>query len=389
MSAIEFTKEQEKRIREVNSQAEEIIASNKAAVQNAKNSAREKFGKITKSTIISGQFRYPLEALTETTDYMQFTIVEYQPTKELSGGSLVGSPGSRRIGPQGTKDKAKKILGSIIMQMPSNIQDGNAVDYGESKMNTLMGAAAGLVGSAIEGGGEALSAMIKGDKAGYEAATANMTKEMKNTVGTDSSIMDAASQFVTAKATASAIGALGGNVSAADLLARQTGQIFNPNMELLFNGPTLRSFNFSFKMTPRSSSEAQECKNIIRSFKSNMAPKTKNTGTLGGSGMFLKTPNVFELRYKKGNGDHPFLHKFKQCFLTNVSVNYTGEGVYTTYDDATPVSMQIDLSFKELEPIYDVDYDDASPISMQLDLTFKELEPIYDVDYDDAGGVGF
>ena len=362
MSAIEFTKEQEKRIREVNSQAEEIIASNKAAVQNAKNSAREKFGKITKSTIISGQFRYPLEALTETTDYMQFTIVEYQPTKELSGGSLVGSPGSRRIGPQGTKDKAKKILGSIIMQMPSNIQDGNAVDYGESKMNTLMGAAAGLVGSAIEGGGEALSAMIKGDKAGYEAATANMTKEMKNTVGTDSSIMDAASQFVTAKATASAIGALGGNVSAADLLARQTGQIFNPNMELLFNGPTLRSFNFSFKMTPRSPSEAQECKNIIRSFKSNMAPKTKNTGTLGGSGMFLKTPNVFELRYKKGNGDHPFLHKFKQCFLTNVSVNYTGEGVYTTYDDATPVSMQIDLSFKELEPIYDVDYDDAGGV---------------------------
>ena len=220
-------------------------------------------------------------------DYLQFTIVEYQPTKQASGGSLVGQPGARRIGPAGTKDKAKKILGSIIMQMPSNIQDGNAVDYGESKMNTLMGAAAGLIGSTIEGGGEALSAMLKGDDAGYEKATKDMTKEMKNTVGTDSSIMDAASQFVSAKATSAAIGALGGNVSAADILARQTGQIFNPNMELLFNGPTLRSFNFSFKMTPRSPSEAQECKNIIRSFKSNMAPKTKNTGSLGGSGMFL------------------------------------------------------------------------------------------------------
>ena len=362
MSAVEFTKEQEKILREKNPLAEEIIASNKAAVQNAKNKARRRFGKIIRGTVLGGQFRYPLEALTETTDYLQFTIVEYQPTKQASGGSLVGQPGARRIGPAGTKDKAKKILGSIIMQMPSNIQDGNAVDYGESKMNTLMGAAAGLIGSTIEGGGEALSAMLKGDDAGYEKATADMTKEMKNTVGTDSSIMDAASQFVTAKATAAAIGVLGGNVSTADLLARQTGQIFNPNMELLFNGPTLRSFSFTFKMTPRNSSEAQECKNIIRSFKSNMAPKTKNTGSLGGSGMFLKTPNVFELRYKKGNGDHPFLHKFKQCFLTNVSVNYTGEGVYTTYDDATPVSMQIDLSFKELEPIYDVDYDDAGGV---------------------------
>ena len=152
MSSIEFTNEQKKRIREVNSQAEEIIASNKAAVQNAKNRARQKFGKIVKSSIISGQFRYPLEALTETTDYMQFTIVEYQPTKELSGGSLVGSPGSRRIGPQGTKDKAKKILGSIILQLPSNIQDGNAVDYGESKMNTLMGAAAGASRAIVDAG---------------------------------------------------------------------------------------------------------------------------------------------------------------------------------------------------------------------------------------------
>ena len=362
MSAVEFTKEQEKRLREVNPLAEEIIASNKAAVQNAKNKARKRFGKIKNGIIRSGQFRYPLEALTETTDYLQFTIVEYQPTKQASGGSLVGAPGSRRIGPNGTKDKAKKILGSIIMQMPSNIQDGNAVDYGESKMNTLMGAAAGLIGSTIEGGGEALAAMVKGDKEGYQNAVNNMTGEMKNTVGTDSSIMDAAAQFANVKATTAAIGALGGNVSAADLLARQTGQIFNPNMELLFNGPTLRSFSFTFKMTPRSPAEAQECKNIIRSFKSNMAPKTKNTGSIGGSGMFLKTPNVFELRYKKGNGDHPFLHKFKQCFLTNISVNYTGEGVYTTYDDATPVSMQIDLSFKELEPIYDVDYDDAGGV---------------------------
>ena len=57
------------------------------------------------------------------------------------------------------------------------------------------------------------------------------------------------------------------------------------------------------------------------------------------------------------NKDHPFLNKFKQCFLTNVAVNYTSEGVYATYDDATPISMQLDLSFKEIEPIYFDDYD--------------------------------
>ena len=320
------------------------------------------FGKFLSKKFNSGGFRYPLEALTETTDYLQFTIVEYQSTKQRSGGSLVGSPGSRRIGPQGTKDKATKILGSIILQMPSNIQDGNAVDYGESKMNTLIGAAAGAIGSVINKTGEAVNELGKGDQEVAKNKIGELSGDLKKTLGTDSSLFDAAAQFTTAKATSAALGALGGNVSTAQLLARETGNIFNPNMELLFNGPTLRSFNFSFKMTPRSPSEAEECKNIIRSFKLNMAPKTKNTGSIGGSGVFLKTPNVFELRYKKGGREHPFLHKFKQCFLTNISVNYTGEGVYTTYDDATPVSMNLDLTFKELEPIYDVDYDDAGGV---------------------------
>ena len=53
----------------------------------------------------------------------------------------------------------------------------------------------------------------------------------------------------------------------------------------------------------------------------------------------------------------PFLHKFKQCFLTDISVNYTAEGVYATYENKEPISMTMDLTFKELEPIYDIDYD--------------------------------
>ena len=61
------------------------------------------------------------------------------------------------------------------------------------------------------------------------------------------------------------------------------------------------------------------------------------------------------MRYRQGNGEHKFLHKFKQCFLQNISVNYTADGTYATYDDGTPVSMIMDLTFKEIEPIYDID----------------------------------
>ena len=44
--------------------------------------------------------------------------------------------------------------------------------------------------------------------------------------------------------------------------------------------------------------------------------------------------------------------------MTNISVNYTGDGVYSTYNDGTPVSMIMTLMFKELAPIYDIDYDE-------------------------------
>jgi len=85
-----------------------------------------------------------------------------------------------------------------------------------------------------------------------------------------------------------------------------------------------------------------------------MAPKVKGTSI---KNTMLKTPNVFELRYKKGQKPHPFLNRFKQCFLETVSVNYTADGTYATYENGEPVSMTLDLSFKEIEPVYDIDYD--------------------------------
>ena len=314
----------------------------------------------------SNILRYPYEALSSATDYLQIDILEYVPVAKNSqniGGpsSLVSAPGSRRnslnnrvgyrsIG--GLTNRVLKDSGTILLQIPSQVQDGNSAKYGDSKMN-------GLVAAAAQGATDIMQT-IKLDNLGGSIQEAgerlmNTGNTARDGVGGMEGIKDISTKFLTSKA----VGALGGNVSVNQLLARQSGEIFNPNMELLFNGPTLRSFRFSFKMTPRSSAEAAQIKLIIRSFKRNMAPKTAASANKSGSrgNFFLKSPNIFELRYRSGNQDHPFLHKFKQCFLTDVSVNYTGEGVYATYEDATPVSMILDLSFKELEPVYDVDYD--------------------------------
>ena len=306
-----------------------------------------------------------MEALTGTTDYLQIDIKEY--IRNADNAKLIGAKGfgrntlNNRVGQTRSGSLATKSVlntGTIILQIPSDIKDGNTANYGESKMNTLTGAAAGAMMGVMKSGATSVS-MALGNMSTEEGLKKIRSDIGGNlTAGDTDALIDAASMGLTVKATSSAMGIFGANVSPEQLLARSSGQIFNPNLELLFNGPSLRSFSFSFKMTPRSAQEARQCKLIIRSFKQNMAPKTGGD-TIGGSAIFMKTPNLFELRYRKGNSDHPFLNKFKQCFLTNVAVNYTGEGVYATYDDATPISMQLDLQFKEIEPIYFDDYEQS------------------------------
>ena len=346
----------------------EIQGSIDAANANALNNLSTKGQASAKSQRRGGILRYPLEALTGSTDYLQINIIEYkrQPNQFTRPAGFGANTITSAAGGTSSGSLARRSVindGSILLQVPSNVQDGNAVNYGDSSMNTIVGAAAGVVGNVMGSGGQAVADVISGKKTlseGLGSFGSDVKNDAQKRFENSQGLGDAAQKFMNAKLTSSALGIFGGNVSAQQLLARQTGQIFNPNLELLFDAPTLRSFTFSFKMTPRSHQEARQCKLIIRSFKQNMAPKANlEGGQIGGTGIFLKTPNIFELTYKRGSRDHPFLHKFKQCFLTNFSVNYTAEGTHTTYDDSTPVSMTMDMTFKEIEPIYDTDYKDS------------------------------
>lgn len=145
------------------------------------------------------------------------------------------------------------------------------------------------------------------------------------------------------------------------LFTRATQQVFNPNIELLFNKPQLRSFSFNFKMSARSPTEASAIKKIINFFKYHSAVKDTE------GFLFLKSPDVFWIEYQKGNKLHPSLNliapskvKKKACALQNMSVSYTPLGRYMTFDDeeATMVQYDLTLSFQDITPLYQSDYDE-------------------------------
>jgi len=142
-----------------------------------------------------------------------------------------------------------------------------------------------------------------------------------------------------------------------DMMARSAGKIMNPNMELLFNNPILRPFEFTFLLAPRTSAESKAIAKIIRFFKQGMAAKRTP------SNLFLKSPNTFQLTYKhrgsKGS-DHPYLNKFKECALKSCNINYTPNQSYSTYTDGAMTSYTMSLSFMELTPIYEDDYEEGA-----------------------------
>lgn len=117
----------------------------------------------------------------------------------------------------------------------------------------------------------------------------------------------------------------------------------NDNLKLMFKGVNLRSFSFEYNFLPKNKSEAQEVASIIKAFKYNMMPNVKKD-----SGLF-EYPNEWNISYINPYSDKGslYLHKFLPAALTDMSVNYGGEGVFATLKNGEPVSTTLSLTFQE------------------------------------------
>ena len=147
--------------------------------------------------------------------------------------------------------------------------------------------------------------------------------------------------------------ALGTQISPDTFLARTGGAVLNPNAEMLFQGPVIRDFNFSFLMIARSEKEGSEIRKIIKWFKKGMAPKFRNT-------TLIKSPDIFTLEYKNAGGLLKTVNRFNPggLALTTVNVDYAPSGYWSAYRDSQPVAVKMDLNFTELRPIYQKDQED-------------------------------
>jgi len=267
-----------------------------------------------------GIWAYPKDIGRNGQDYIKFQIIQYEPRKI--------SPNSQTGALLADRPSTGTPLGTIILPIQPSITDMNTVDWNDIGANPLDMSLANLSLSIFTGQGTQ----------GMENYFDYLSSQLK-----DSGVQNAAKLAIAQKA-----------ASTQGLLSRVTGAVVNNNLELLFNGPQLRPFDFTFSLSPRGEEEARTVKGIIRAFKEAMAVKVAS------SQLFLKAPNVFKISYVvKGGGEHSSLNKIKMCALQSCSVDYTPNGSYATFadNDATMVSYNLALKFQELEPVTSKDYD--------------------------------
>ena len=339
--------------------------------------AQEKQGGSNASVVKDGSvgvdntiFRYPLKAIDNSSDCLRIQIFENIRGKDITGFGVpnvvtkddngnptgvditqlakirglndvwnsINADGSDATGDDRLPADKKVRIADIFLPIPQQISDNIGAAYAASELNPAQAIGLNLTKEVL-------------DKASGDKKTNNQYLSELITGNLDN-IDPATRDAIQNVFAASAVNAFGANVNPQSLISRATGQIFQQNLELLFSGVKLRTFPFIFDFAPRDYIEAGVVKDIIRVLKRSAAPSRK-----GSNALFVSSPKLFQLQYLTGNQEHPFLNSFKVCVLEDISVNYTASGTYATYSDGTPVHMRMQLTFKEINPIYAEDYD--------------------------------
>ena len=314
----------------------------------------------TSESKISKVFAYPLD-INLNQDHMKIKKYKYvRADVNMSKPRRVEkAQNSKPIQVQGDKLIGSDVMGSIFLPMPK-AQDVNATAWGKSELNAsglLALGSAELADSIFSLGGfiPSTSQQNREQRQLQEEAKKDQQRGNETTGGGLGVFQAAVNQFNVTVASV----LTGQELDQDTFLARTGGHVLNPNAEMLFQGPAIRNFNFSFTMIARSQKEGREIRNMIRFLKTGMAPKFRNT-------TFIATPDIFTLEYKNGPGKNDRL-KTVNLFnpgglaLTTLKTDYAPSGYWSAYRDSQPVALKLSLSFTELRPIYEGDQEDNSP----------------------------
>jgi len=290
-----------------------------------------KAGSYPTSAIPKGTYRYPREeAFEATTDYVRLRFYKYIPPFSEQGGGTVGAT---QAGYNQSSSGIGKEYSTLYLYMPEDIEGEYGGNWDSQNFSEVARGALNAFGTAAAGdtfGGPLKSALD----------TAKTTGNNFLTKGTG-----------VANAISSILGATNfGSVTVNDVFSVTTGQVLNPNTEVLYKGPKMRNFSLSFKMLPRNKADADMIRDIIQVFKVATLPNFGGAGDRNAS--FVTLPQLVDVTFMTGNKENEWVSQYKPAVITNFNVSYTPDGAWATGPDGAPVATKIDIAFQETKMVY-------------------------------------
>ena len=320
---------------------------------------------------------YPLDMKTgenddQSQDYIfieQFAYLPPQPTtsEKLTdrGRKMGGEEATNTVGSviefgvrRSNNVNIKERFGSCKLPIPNKLGVSNGVSWGEARANSVELAGFTAANKIVGGQLQTLNPLSLGSEVLNLAGTTfnELKKDVQNP---DPNNPDAGS-ILSATLAKAVLSQLNINVDIDQFITRQTGAAINPNLELLFGGPQLRTFSFAFDFAPNGEKEAQRVREIQRWFKQGMLPSRSGATGARPQSLFLGSPNVFRIAYMNKSRRIKGLNIIKICALTSCQIDFTPDNTYQSYEDTNafsqPVRSTMALTFNELTPIFRDDY---------------------------------
>ena len=287
--------------------------------------------------------KYPYDrALGSDSDYVIFEFWKYNPPfgRDDTGNagsttSSTGSGGYKKYNAS-VDDLTTAGFDPILLYMPEDVQTQYGQKWGGAAFGSVTAGLLQTLGTdvSVEAALDSIPGVIK-------SKTFDLLRQGINKVS-------------------------GASVSENQALGGISGVILNPNTEMMYDGPELRTLELTFKMLATSDREAQEIKKICTTFKKAMLPtfggQTKffGGGSKGlGGGNLLTIPNICTVKFMYGSSLHPYLPQYKAMAISNVAINYTPDGSYATYENGYQVATQLKVSLKEMKNIFASEIEDT------------------------------
>jgi len=145
------------------------------------------------------------------------------------------------------------------------------------------------------------------------------------------------------------------------------GRATNPMIEQTFEGVDFRSFTFDYEFYPRSKDEAHMVQKIIYNFKTAMLPDTYGAGineedsddAAADVENYFNYPNIFDVSFEGPLKKR--LDGFLPMVCTGVDVDYFNGNSVAYFEDGTPITTSMKLSFSEIKILSQESYQEISP----------------------------